>query len=292
MFKQKNALIAVAVTVLLAACGGGGGGSDSSAAPANTTPGGGGATNTAPVVVADKDLAGQLTLSQVISNGVGYPLDSFEGKTTDNQGLYGQEQGASGSPVKTFGIKFLPEQTPTTGASGNGHVAIEVMDPAVGTPRKFQVAIDRVDYKVSTTSANTFEATVPSSAKTYVSVKSAGGTADVVLDTLPAGTVTVATGYTDDPSFRGLVIDLDKILAAAKVKATGDAAKTAALNAVKDFEGSFNMNGTFSALNIVRSGQATKYPGADITVSGQPVIKGQGVKGKLWIKTTPPGVSN
>jgi hypothetical protein len=48
------------------------------------------------------------------------------------------------------------------------------------------------------------------------------------------------------------------------------------------------MNATFSALNILRG--ANPSAGADITVagSGQPAIKGTGVKGKLWINDQPP----
>jgi hypothetical protein len=283
MFKQKNAFIAVAIAVLLAACGGGGGGGSDTASNTTPTDTTGGTNNTIPPVqtVADKPLAGQLELAQVISNDDGtspsrgaVPLEDFTGI-----GLYGQAQGASGSPLKNFGIKVLP---PAEGsASGNGHIAIEVMDAAAGAPRQFQVAIDQVNYKLDAASTTRFEASVPKTAKAYVHVKSSAGTADVVVDNLPDGVVTVATGYTDDPSYRGLVVDLDKLFAAAKAKVTGDAAKTTTLNSVQGFDGQFNMNATFSAVNMVRLGQTTQYTGADITVPGQPVIKGAGVKGKI-----------
>jgi hypothetical protein len=294
MFKQKNALIAVAVAVLLAACGGGGGGSDTASNPPTGTSGGN--TNNPPAnqtqTVADKALAGQLELAQVIANRdatrVGeVPLDDFEAKAGAH-GIYGHAQGASGSPLQNFGVKFLP---PAEGsASGNGHIAIEVMDAAAGTPRQFQIAIDQVNYKLDAALPSRFEASVPKTAKAYVHVKSSAGTADVVVDNLPDGVVTVASGFADDAGYRAVMVDLDKLFAAAKAKVAGDAAKTATMNSVAAFAGQFNMNATFSALNLVRAGQTTQYPGADVVVSGQPAIKGAGVKGKLWITDTPPGV--
>jgi hypothetical protein len=288
MFKQKNALIAVAVAMLLAACGGGGGSNNSNPTGAGTggvsTPGTTTPTTNQPV--ADADLAGQITLNQVVANDGPVPLEDFEGKTAGTFGLYGQAQGASGSPLKNFGIKFLPEQAPETGAAtGNGHIAIEMMDVAANAPQQFQVAIDRVDYKLSKT-APKFEATVPATAKAYVHVASStGGVADLVLDNLPADVVSVANNYSDDAEFRGLVVDLDKLLAAAKTKAAGDSAKIAALDSVKDFKGEFKLNASYSALNIIRAGQTAQYPGAEILVAGsnQPAIKGAGVQGKIWL---------
>jgi hypothetical protein len=284
MFKQKNSLIAVAVAVLLAACGGGGGSdTPSNTSPTDTQGGGNGGTNNPPATqtVTDKELAGQLELAQVIANYTSatqpgdVPLDDFEGTKPNTFGLYGQAQGASGSPLKNFGIKFLP---PAEGsASGNGHIAIEVKNAT----SQFQVAIDQVNYKLDAATANRFEASAPKTAKAYVHVQNGAGTADVVVDNLPDGVVTVTSGYTDDPSYRGLLVDLDKLFAAAKTKVAGDAAKTATLNGVQTYDGQFNMNATFSAVNLVRAGQTTQYPGADITVSGQPVIKGAGVKGKI-----------
>lgn len=282
MFKQKNALIAVAVAVLLAACGGGGSDSSSTNDPPNTS----GNSNTGQTV-ADNNLAGQLSLAQVVVNDQGVPLEAFEGKGAPNYGLYSQAQGASGSPLRNFGVKFMPEpeQTPEAGASGNGHIAIEIMDVATNAPQQFQIAIDHVNYKAAKT-GTTFEASVPQTAKAYVHVESStGGVANLVLDNLPDGVVTVASNYADDASFRGLVVDIDKLLAAAKTKAAGDSAKIAALDSVKDFKGEFKMNATFSALNIVRLGQTSQYPGADVEVrgSGQPAIKGAGVQGKIWL---------
>jgi hypothetical protein len=289
MFRHKNALIAVAVAVLLAACGGGG--SDSSP-EAGVNPGTNtGGTNNPPPgqTVADVKLAGNLILDQVVANGTPYPIESFEGTTPNNQGFYGQDLGVSGSPLKTFGLKMMPDQVPTTGGSGNGHIAIEIMDAAANSPQQFQVSIDRVDYKFSSDGNRTLTASAAKTAKAYLHVRNAtGGVADVVVDNLPDGVITVRSDFADDAGFRGLIVDMDKLFAAAKTKAAGDAAKTTVLNTVKDFKGEFNMNATFSALNILRG--ANPSAGADITVagSGQPAIKGTGVKGKLWINDQPP----
>lgn len=289
MFKQKNALIAVAVAMLLAACGGGGGsdpaptGTDTQNQTGNQNP-----TPTPPQTVADVALASQLTLAQVlVSPNPATSGGQFATELFSNPGLYGQAPGANGSPLKNFGVKFMPEKS-DAGASGNGHIAIEIND-ASGS-QEFQISIDQVNYVLTPgTATGEFQASVPNTAKAYVHVSNAAGVADLVLDNLPADIVTVLSGFTDDASYRGLMLDIEKLFGAAIAKASTDTQK-AALAAVQTYKGEFNMNATYSALNIVKGGQPSA--GADITVEGanQPAITGSGVKGKLWIGENPPGV--
>jgi hypothetical protein len=294
MFKQKNALIAVAVAVLLAACGGGGGDDNNAATtpdatsnpntnnPAPTTGGQTGQT------VADKAVAGNFTLAanQILVNGNLFDLAAFEAKAAPNVGIYSQARGTH-APLRAFGLRLMPENIPTTGASGNGHVAFEMKDAAANSQQEMHVSIDQVNYSIN---GSGWTVTVPATAKLYVHAKNSAGTAaDVVVNgSLPAGLIAL-TDITGDPSSKGLVIDLDKAIEAAKGKAT-DAQRTVlnALGTTGQFKGTYNTSAVFSALTL-RKTDLSALDTVSITVpnANQPAISGRGVKGKYWVETNP-----
>jgi hypothetical protein len=134
--------------------------------------------------------------------------------------------------------------------------------------------------------------TVPSTAKAYVHVKNATGqVADFVVNSVPAAAVRLLD-VTGDPSSKGLVLDFDALMAAAKTQLASDTAKTAVLDSVRTFRGTFDVNATYTALNVV--GPANVITAVPITVkgSGQAAIAGQGIKGKLYVKDCPAALAS
>jgi hypothetical protein len=288
MFKQKNSLIAVAVVVLLTACGGGGGGSGTPTDPGtNTTPTGGGGGGGTPVgtTVQDTNVAGFMRLGQVAVNGNLFDYPDFQGT-----GIYAQAKGTV-APLQTFGLRVTQNENPTTGASGNGHVGVELMDVAANAPQQLQLIVDRVDYKIG--ASGDWTVAVPASAKLYVHVKnSTGGVADMTVTGLPADVVKAVAFGPTDPGAQVLTVDIDKALVTARAKGTD--AQKAVLDSLKQFKGTFNMNVTFSALNVRYAAGAAipaKLEGANITVGGETAqgtdTKGSGVKGKFSIDVDP-----
>lgn len=285
MFTQKNAVIAVAVAVLLAACGGGGGDSGTPAnTNPNTNPSGGGDTSPG-ITVQDNNVAGFMRLGQVAVNGNLFDYPDFQGS-----GIYAQAKGTV-APLQTFGMRVTQNENPTTGASGNGHVGVELMDTAANTPQQLQMIVDRVDYKIG--ASGDWTVAVPASAKLYVHVKnSTGGVADMTVTGLPADVVKAVAFGPTDPGAQILTVDIDKALVTARAKGTD--AQKAVLDSLKQFKGTFNMNVTFSALNVRYAAGAAipaKLEGANITVGGETAqgsgTKGSGVKGKFSIDVDP-----
>lgn len=278
MLKHKNALIAVAAAALLAACGGGGGDSSTGNDP-GTNPSGG---NNA---VVDKKVAGFMQLTQVAVNDRLFSYDQdFQGT-----GIFGQAMGTV-APFKTFGLRLT--QINDAVASGNGHVGIELIDTAAGTPQKMQLVVDRVNYAID--GSGKWTVSVPTTAKLYIYVKNRnGGEANLtVTDPQLADLVkAIPVGQVDptvtDPNGQVLTVDVDKAFVTAKGKAS--AADKAVLDSMQQFSGSFNLNASFSALTIRFGATATspKVDGVNITVGGETANgsgeAGSGVKGKFRI---------
>jgi hypothetical protein len=286
MFKQKNALIAVAVAVLLAACGGGGSSDNSAPTGTNTNTNTGGDNTPPGTTVQDNKVAGFMLLGQVGVNGNLFEYPQFQGT-----GIYAQAKGTV-APLQTFALRVTQNENPTTGASGNGHIGVELMDTAANTPQQLQLIIDRVDYAIGT--SGDWTVAVPASAKLYVHVKnSTGGVADMTVTGLPADLVKAVAFGPTDPGAQVLTVDIDKALVTARAK--GSDAQKAVLDSLQQFKGIFNMNATYSALDIRYAASAGATPaqlgGADITVGGQTVsgsgAKGSGVKGKFSIDIDP-----
>jgi hypothetical protein len=290
MFKDKNALISLAVAVVLAGCGGGGGGGTPTTASTTTTTTTSTTATTPPVtteptVVVDESLmTGFFALvgNQVMFDGIAITTDQFANASATPKGAYGFAKGTN-APLQTFGLRLRPEGMDIdAGQSKTARLALELKDRASGGLQTLQVMIDKVTISVSATSQVTV--TVPADAKLYLYAKnSAGQSANVTAANLSADMVKL-TAITGDTTSHGFTLDLDAAVTAALGAAQGDTAKLAVVNGLKDFAGEFDMNVTLSNVAIQKS-DATPLVGAAITVtgSGQPAVNGAGVKGILTL---------
>jgi hypothetical protein len=286
MFKDKNALISLAVAVVLAGCGGGGGGGTPVTASTTTTTTATTPTTppvTTPVVVVDESLmAGFFALvgNQIMFDDIAITTDQFADATATPKGAYGFAKGTN-APLQTFGLRIRPEDMGVdAGQSKTARLALELKDRATGGLQTLQVMIDKVDIAVSATSQVTVS--VPASAKLYVYAKnSAGQSTNVTVSNLAADMVKLTT-ISGDASSHGFTLNLDAAITAALAAAQGDTAKLAVVNSLKDFAGEFDMNVTLSNVTIKKV-DGTALAGAAITVtgSGQPAVNGAGVKGIL-----------
>jgi hypothetical protein len=115
---------------------------------------------------------------------------------------------------------------------------------------------------------------------------------------LPGDLVKAVPFGPTDPGTQLLTLDVDKAIVTARTKGTD--AQKAVLNTLQQFKGTFNMNVTYSGLDIRYAATTGATParlaGADITVGGQ-TVKGtpvgsainSGVKGKYSVDVIPPG---
>src|SRR5438270_823526 len=117
MFKDKNALISLAVAVVLAGCGGGGGGGTPTTASTTsttttppTTPPVTQPTTPPPVVVDESLMAGFFALvsNQIMFDGIAITTDQFADATATPKGAYGFAKGTN-APLQTFGLRLRPE---------------------------------------------------------------------------------------------------------------------------------------------------------------------------------------
>jgi hypothetical protein len=166
-----------------------------------------------------------------------------------------------------------------------------MMDTAAGTPQRMQFIIDRVNYKID--ASGNWTVALASNANMYVSVRNAGGaTADMTVTGLPADLVKVTPVGAADPGAQLLTIDVDKAMVTARSK--GNAAQQTVLNSLQQFKGTFNMNATYSALDIRHGATPARLAGADITVAGR-TVKGtpvgaainSGLRGKYSVDVDP-----
>lgn len=282
MFKQKNALIAIAVAMLVAACGGGGGDDPpaNNNPPAqnpggNNPPGNGNPVDTVPMV-------GFLTMTanQVAFNGstklIG--LDAFKAVAPET-GAYDIAKGTN-APFKTFGIRVYPgfmgpNQTKVV------RVAIDATDTVGGAAaQSFKLLIDQVEIAVGAT-PDALTVTVPATAKAYVYARTATGTTvnAVSATPLPVDLVTLANTIPGDSDSRLLDINVDAAVASAKGASTDPV-----FIALPDFKGRFTFNATISNVELRRGDGTTVEQGAsiDVTGSGQPAVTGGGVQGFAW----------
>jgi hypothetical protein len=294
MFKQKNALISIAVALLISACGGG---SDDPALSNTTQPPASGTTpppssgNTPPATIDETLMAGNLQLQDpaVIFNGTPIRVDQFEPNAGLPNGAGSFERGTN-APIQTFGLGVKPEEMAADGAgqTKRARLAIDMTEEAatVGAGEEAEVLqfmIDQVDLAVSGTGE--LSATIPSTAKLYVYTKnSAGATANMTVTDLPANAVRVVD-VPDVFESRAITVDYDALFTRLLEAAQGDTAKLAVFNSVKDFKGTFGMSPTISNVAIQKPGDAPAV-GAPVTVtnSGQPAVTGAGLVGRLWLE--------
>lgn len=293
MFKQKNALISLAVVTLVAACGGGGGSDNDDIVD------GGGGTVIQPTVDAKlagtAALAGDLVLFETSGTLVPIAYTAFTSETprTDGTGFgaFGFAKGDV-APLEAFGYRltFTPT-TPGTAETRTGRLAFELQDHStlVTAQREaLRIEIDKITTSVDAAGGLTVD--VADDAKVYVhATDSTGQKATVNAPALDALIRQSAVG--DGSGAVDVVLDLDAVVATALAAAVGSSANLAVLNRVKDFAGGadapMEVALTLSNVNMVLGSDATTaLVGKTITVdgSGLPGVTGGGVaKGYVQI---------
>jgi hypothetical protein len=300
MFKQKNALISLAVVSLLAACGGGGGDDDN-----------GGTSNPPPgqAATVDAKLAGTAVLSQdfVLFERADAPFPigyvdftsttprvddpaTPENEGATGYGAYGFARGEA-APLEAFGYRL--SFTPTTAGvaeTKTGRIAFEIQDQASVTQREvLRIEIDKITTSVDAAGVLTVD--VADDAKVYVhATNSAGQKATVDAPALDA--LVKQSAVAGNPGAIDLLLDVDGAVVTALAAAVGSGSDLAVLNSVKDFAGGVDapMEVALTISNLamtLESNTATALVGKTITVdgSGLPGVTGGGVaKGYLQVE--------
>jgi hypothetical protein len=295
MFKDKNALISLAVAVVLAGCGGGGGdgGTPATASTTTTTTTSTTATTppvvTEPVVVVDESLMqGSMTLVENLlmideRNDLAFNLAQFNDTTRTPAGAYEFDRGTN-APIQSFALRLRPEQMDiAAGQTKVARLAFEMKDRAVGGVQALKVLVDQVEIAVS--ASNQFTVSVPATAKAYVYVVNKDGqSANVTASSLPANLVKLTT-INGDTTSHGFTLDLNAAITAALGAAQGNTTALAAVNSIKDMNGAFDTNFTLSNV-LINDKAGAPLVGASILVtgSGQPAVNGSGVKGIITTK--------
>lgn len=277
MFKQKNALIAVAVAMLVAACGGGGGddppAGQTQNPPGNTNPGGNIPKADDSLMTGHLELVNQV---QVNENPIAY--SAFTGG-----GGWGFEKGTH-SPLQKFGIRVDSVLTPVQNKDA-ARIAIDIRDASAANI--IQLMIDKV--KLASDATGELTVTVDPTAKAYVYAKTAAGAVNgVSAGALPAGIISLVQIDPLDLDSKMLSVNIEAAIAAAKGTSTSPV-----YTALPDLTGKYNLSFTVSNVAL-RIGSApdgtggTPLVGETITVTGaqQAPVPGGGVKGVVWLNTT------
>lgn len=279
MFKQKNALIAIAVAMLVAACGGGGDDPPANNNPPAQNPGGNNPPGGNIPPADDSVMTGHLELVnqvQVNENPIAY--SAFTGS-----GGWGFEKGIH-SPLQKFGIRVDSVLTPVQNKDA-ARIAIDIRDASAANI--IQLMIDKI--KLTSDATGELTVTVDPTAKAYVYAKTAAGAVNSVsVNALPANVISFLQVDPADQDSKMLAVNIEEVIAAAKGTSTSPV-----YAALPDLTGKYNLSFTVSNVAL-RVGTAadgtggTPLVGETITVTGaqQAPVPGGGVKGTVWLNTT------
>jgi hypothetical protein len=281
MFKRKNILVAVAVSMFLAACGGG---SDDGAAPAAAGAQATGGNNTQ--VLDTTTLRGflRLTANQLqFSNTV----ITNEQLQTLTAGVGPFATGAA-APLTKFGFRISGVgMDGAANQSATGRMAIDLTERAGSAgiaagqqAEQFQVMIDKVTLTAN--AAGAFSVADATGAKAYVRYQPATGTAVNFTVDNAAGLLSLAP-VTGDTTSSMLTFDLETAMSRAIAAATGTTKTT--LQTAKDISGLFDMKATISNVAIRANDETTVLTGQSVTVAGsnQAAVTGAGVAGAVKV---------
>lgn len=274
MFKRKNVLLAVAVSVLLAACGGSDDPAPSASTGGTNTPAGGGNTTVDNSLLAGTftNVGDQLLFSETIITSA--QLASFPGDA-------GPFAKGTNSPLSQFGIRLTPLNTATAaGQSKTARVGMELVERAasVGAGEQaetFQIMVNQVT--MATDAAGALSVAIPAGSRAYIYYRPKTGAA-INVNVDAAGLVSLAP-VDGDTTSNMLVFNLE----AAVTRALGSAA---GLGTLKEIAGKFDTRATVSNVAMTRADETTPLTGTAITVtnSGQPAVTGSGVAGVINVE--------
>lgn len=276
MFKRKNVLVAVAVSVLLAACGGGGDDAPSVSAGGTGTPSGGGSNNGATTgtfagtytlandqILYAPTTAGAVTLAQLAAA----PIGPFANGTSSAVAQAGFRLSSPTLPAGTaagvkqdarMAVSFV-EKAASVGA-GEAAEALQVVVPVTFT------TVNNTDGTQSATIAPT------ANGNAFIYYKPKTGAAQNI--SVPAAGLIKLSVDPADTTSQFVSIDLD----AAVTKAG------AAFASSKDISGSFDMATVLSNVSV-KSEAGAALPTTNVTVTGsnQAAVSGSGVAGTILI---------
>ncbi|WP_151447892.1 hypothetical protein [Lacisediminimonas profundi] len=274
MFKRKNVLLAVAVSMLLAACGGG---SDTPvtavSSPAPLIP-------TATPPTADNSvLSGflRLTSDQVMFSNTVITADQLASFPGDA----GPFTTGTNAPLTQFGMRISPIGMDTAdGQAKTARIAIDLTEKAASAApgeqaEQLQLMIDKVTLTVSP--AGAFSVAVPAGAKVYVHyVPATGAAVDATADAADLVRLDAVAG---DGTSNMLVLDLETAITRALAGAAG-------LATAKNMAGKFDMLATLSNVAMRKADETTPVVGTSITVTnaGQAAVVGAGVAGVINVQ--------
>lgn len=281
MFKTKNVMLAVAVSMLLAACGGG---SDSPSSSVGTGTGTGTGTGSGNTAAAADALRGSLVNvgNEIEFSDVGITTTQF----STLAGGVGPFARGTNAPLTNFGFRIAPQNMDGAAAqSKTASVSFDLSEQAssVGageTAEALQILIDKVT--VNAAADGTFSIADTAGSKVYVYYKPATGTA-AVTSAAANGLVTIKP-VAGDTTSNILSVDLETAVTRAIAASTGATATT--MNQIKNSAGLFNMKAVLSNVHMFKADGTTTMDSTGVTMTqgGQISAAGGSASGVIQLQ--------